>query len=208
MLNGVKHLRRSFADAQDDTRKRFMIPKIAKKVFTGIVFDVYHWPQKMFDGTTETFEVLKRQDACNIIAVTEDKRILYQSQQQPHRLEAFGCLPGGGIEEGESALEGAKRELLEETGYTSDDWELRKSSRPGSRKIDWAVHTFIARDCRKVAEMNLDAGEKIDLVFLTLDELLDHADRDEFEHTDLKADFVRAKYDEKSRKELESKLFG
>ncbi len=36
------------------------IPPNAKRVFKGIIFDVYQWQQKMFDGSKETFEMLKR----------------------------------------------------------------------------------------------------------------------------------------------------
>src|SRR3989338_7479303 len=128
-----------------------MIPPSAKKVFSGVVFDVYHWPQKMFDGTVATFEALRRRDACNVVVVTDDTRILYLRQRQPHRMELFGCLPGGGIEEWESPLEGAKRELLEETGFAASEWEVWKVFRPSAR-IDWMVHTFIVRGARKVSD--------------------------------------------------------
>lgn len=35
------------------------IPSFAKKVFKGIMFDVYQWQQKMFEGKLETFEKMK-----------------------------------------------------------------------------------------------------------------------------------------------------
>ena len=35
------------------------VPKQAKRVFKGVIFDVYQWEQEMFDGTKEIFEKLK-----------------------------------------------------------------------------------------------------------------------------------------------------
>lgn len=35
------------------------LPPQAKKVFTGQIFDVYQWEQEMYDGSFETFEMLK-----------------------------------------------------------------------------------------------------------------------------------------------------
>ena len=183
-----------------------MIPNHAKKVFQGRIFSVWQWEQKMFDDSTETFEGVKRCDTASIIAVTEGK-IIFLRQQQPHKDQPFGSLPCGRVDrEGESPLAAARRELLEETGYESDDWEEFAANSPDG-KIQRTFWTFIARNAAKVAEQNLDAGEKIQVELLSLDEFLDIADSDNFPHLDIKADFVRAKYDPESRKKLEQKLF-
>ncbi len=44
-----------------------LIPDSAKRMFEGIIFDVYQWKQTQFDGTTRDFEMLKRPDTVVIL---------------------------------------------------------------------------------------------------------------------------------------------
>mgnify|MGYP001616302457 FL=1 len=105
------------------------LPPNATCVFHGKIFDVYQWQQKMFDGSTETFERLKRLNTAMVIPVVGDK-ILVQEQQQPD-MEPFVGLAGGRCNDyEEDQLTTAKRELLEETGYVSQDWQLWHSVTP------------------------------------------------------------------------------
>ena len=69
------------------------IPENAELVFSGKIFDVYQWPQQLFDGTTETFEMLSRKDTVKIIAIKDDK-VVITYQKQP-RKDWFYDLPGG-----------------------------------------------------------------------------------------------------------------
>ncbi len=147
------------------------MPAHAKRVFKGVVFDVYQWDQQMYDGTTATFEKIKRADTAVVFPVLPDGRILLIDQEQPGK-RAFIGAPCGRVKEGEDILEGAKRELLEETGYEAKEFVLWHAEQPIS-KIDWAVFTFVAKGCKKVAEMNLDAGEKIKLRPVTFDEFIE-----------------------------------
>ena len=71
----------------------------------------------------------------------------------------------------EYILSEAKRELLEETGYASDDWMLWTSYEPHG-KIIWTVYVYVARNCKKVAEPTPDAGEKISSRLIAFDEML------------------------------------
>lgn len=59
----------------------------------------------------------------------------------------------------------AKRELLEETGYVSDDWQYIGATVESSAKLTNYMHLFFANHCRKVSEQNLDPTEKIIRVF-------------------------------------------
>lgn len=183
------------------------IPESAKKVFSGVVFDVYQWDQEMYDGTTEVFEMLKRADTTEVIAVKDDK-ILIQEQEQPNK-PRFLSFPGGRVEKGENPLVGAKRELLEETGFASDHWEPIHDVDPSS-KFDWTIYVYIARECYFVQEMQLDAGEKITLRWVSFEELLDLVDSGELHwiEQDLRVELVRAKHHEPSRNTLKEMIFG
>ena len=90
-------------------------PNNSKLVFKGVLFDIYQWKQKMYDGSFETFERIFRKPSVNIIA-TVDKKIMVLVQEQPTK-PLFLSLPGGRNENRETVLKTAKRELLEETGY-------------------------------------------------------------------------------------------
>ena len=135
------------------------IPNHAKKMFSGVIFDTYQWEQIMFDGSTATFEMLKRMSTVSILATTKENTILLAHQQQPNHKD-FISLPGGKQDPGETPLETAKRELQEESGYTSNEWELYKTYKP-YHKIDWEVFVYVAKNCTKKHPQNLDPGEKI-----------------------------------------------
>ena len=51
-------------------------PDNAKKVFEGVIYDVYQWPQKLYDGTTVTYERVNRQNTVSVLGITREKQIL------------------------------------------------------------------------------------------------------------------------------------
>lgn len=141
------------------------------------MFGVYQWEQEMFDGSKATFEMVKRIPTVDIIGVVDGEVILL-SQEQPMK-PTYPGLPGGRIDEGEDPLSAAKRELLEETGYSSGAWELLASYNEGS-KIDFENTLFLARDCKKIADQHLDSGERIKVGLVSFDELLEAAKNPRF----------------------------
>lgn len=146
-----------------------LIPPEAKRVFQGVIYDVYQWPQEMFDGSTATFEMLKRPDTVRVLAIKDDK-IVVQEQEQPHA-GFFYDLPSGRHDiEAEDELAAAQRELLEETGMAFNTWKLIQAFQPHT-KIEWLVYTFLATDFESEVPQKLDAGEKITVTLKTLDEI-------------------------------------
>lgn len=180
------------------------IPLHAKRVFRGKIFDVYQWEQEMFDGSREIFEMTKRPDTVQILAV-KGKKIVAAREDQPHLKGRVGFL-GGMIDEGETPLAAAKRELREEAGFESDDWELWKVYEP-LRKMDWKVYFYIARDCKKVAESSPDAGEKIEILEFEFAEFVKLYSSEEYLGGDFTSDLLRMRLDKKKLGEFREKLF-
>lgn len=145
------------------------IPKQAKKIFTGVIFDTYQWEQKLYNNSLTTFEMIKRQNTVLVIA-TKGEKIIVACEEQPLKKSPH-TLFGGRQEEGETPLKSAKREFLEESGMVSGDWEILHSYQP-LIKIDWTIFYFIARDCKKIQDQKLDPGEKIKLVELTFEQFV------------------------------------
>lgn len=59
----------------------------------------------------------------------------------------------------ENALEAAKRELKEETGYTSDEWEHLLTIPSAATIADNYAFIFRARNCRRTSEQHTDSTE-------------------------------------------------
>ncbi len=145
-----------------------LIPKEAECVFKGIIFDVYQWDQELYDGSYETFEMLKRPDTVSIAAIREDKVVVLK-ESQPGRDEFIG-FPGGRADRGEIPIDAAKRELLEETGMKFSNWKLLDVIQPQS-KIEWFMYSYLATDFESQEAPAQDPGEKIELMELTFDEV-------------------------------------
>ncbi|PIZ95452.1 MAG: hypothetical protein COX81_00845 [Candidatus Magasanikbacteria bacterium CG_4_10_14_0_2_um_filter_37_12] len=180
------------------------LPKNAKLVFKGNVFDTYQWEQKLYDGSTDTFEMLKRPNTVDVIA-TSDKQVFIAKQEQPIKGKFFSLL-GGRQDEGESSLETAKRELLEEAGLESNDWELWQVFEPYT-KIEWEVFIYIAKNCQKVSAQNTDAGEKIEVLELSFEQFVDKVTEPGFGSRETVEDFLRMKLEPKKLEEFRKKIF-
>jgi 8-oxo-dGTP pyrophosphatase MutT (NUDIX family) len=180
------------------------LPKNAKRVFKGVIFDVYQWKQKMFDGSTAIFEKLKRPNTASVIAVVGDK-ILIQEEQQPDGAR-YLAFPGGRTEEGESDLDAAKRELLEESGYASDDVILWKEFMP-SPKIIRKIIYFIARNAKLIEKPKPDRGEKIEYKLVSFDELIMLSENELFAEKDIVPMLLRMRLHPEEKEEFRKLLF-
>ena len=180
------------------------IPNHAKKQFSGVIFYVYQWEQDMYDGSKETFERLKRANTVNVIAV-DGKNIFIAKQEQPTKGPFLSFL-GGRQDPGETPEETAKRELLEEAGMTAESWELYDTISPYN-KIDWNIYTFIAKGCKKIQDQNLDAGEKIEVKKVSLDELLQLAIDEQLREHEFIKKALRMKLFPEEMEAFEKKLF-
>ncbi|MFH1838400.1 MAG: NUDIX hydrolase [Candidatus Kuenenbacteria bacterium] len=180
------------------------IPDNAKKVFSGVLFDVYQWEQELFDGTKTLFEKLKRPDTVVVFPVLDDGKIILTKQEQPGK-EQFIGVTGGRVDDGENILEAAKRELLEESGYEALEFILWDAQHLTS-KIDWVIYTFIAKKLKKVSDINLDAGEKITLKLVNFDEFIEIVLNKNFINKEIISKFYEAKLHPKKMEELK-KLF-
>ena len=99
----------------------------------------------------------------NIIAVTKDGQIVMERQYRHGLGKTCYEIPCGVIEEGESPLEAARRELLEETGYAGGEWKAWMTLSPNPATSTNLAHSFLAIGVEKVAEQSLDATEDIEV---------------------------------------------
>ncbi len=180
------------------------IPKGARQVFKGEIFEVWQWRQKLFDGSHAIFERIKRPASISVLAIWDGK-VVVAREQQPDVKPFYGLIAGR-VDEGETPLKAAKRELLEEAGLASTDWELIFIDQP-STKIEWKIYFFVARNCRKVAEQKLDPGEKIKILKFTFEIFLKFATSNKLRDREV-AHFVTSLMIKKDRiSKFQKKLF-
>jgi len=91
--------------------------------------------------------------------------------------------PSGIVDEGEEPLQTAHREMLEETGCVAKEMIYLGSACPNPAIMNNQMHTFLALGYDKVAELDLDPDEEIELVEMELSEVMEGAGDPPFTHS-------------------------
>lgn len=136
---------------------------------------VYKNRVQLPDGAViEDFYTVRIPDAAMIAALTEDGKILLKKEfRYPCGEEVIEC-PAGEVERNETdPMDAAKRELLEETGYTSERWTYLGPTIDNPSKLTNRMHLFLAEGCVKVAEQKLDENEHLSVTEVPFREAVD-----------------------------------
>ena len=126
--------------------------------------------------------ILEFRSWANVIAITKSNEVVLVKQYRHGVKEALWEIPGGVVEDGEDPLEGVKRELLEETGYTASEFVQVGHLYPNPALQTNTLYCFLALDAERIEEQNLDDGEDIEIHLLPLDELVSMAQHGEIAH--------------------------
>ena len=123
------------------------------------------------DGTPGVREYIRHPGAVAIVALFDDGRVLLERQfRYPHGRD-FIEVPAGKLEANEPHLETAKRELLEETGYTAGEWRRIGVIHTAIAYTDEAIDLFVCKKLRQVGR-KLDAGEFLETLIVAFDEAI------------------------------------
>jgi ADP-ribose diphosphatase len=142
----------------------------SRKVYTGPVFSVTTDHVLEPGGIRTKRDVVRHSGSVVILAVDKigpRPRILLEYQYRHAAQEFMWELPAGRIDEGESELAAAKRELLEETGYTARHWKRILKYYPSPGFIDETMAIYLASGL-KAGVAQPEADEKITVKLVSL----------------------------------------
>jgi ADP-ribose pyrophosphatase len=138
---------------------------------------IRHARPAMADGTTpEPSTVIEHPDWVDVIALTADHRIVLIDQYRHAVGEVRTELPAGAVDGDEEPLAAAKRELLEETGYASEEWHLLGSAAVHPALQTNRIYSFLALNARRIADQALDEGEQIHCYEVPFGEFIDNVE--------------------------------
>ncbi len=128
---------------------------------------IFRYRQVRRCSTTQTmegdFDVLDFSDWVNIVALTEDKRVLLVRQYRQGVDDVTLEIPGGAVHRAEDPLLAAQRELREETGHEAKTWLSLGTVQPNPAIQSNTCHIYLAQDCFKVGEPMLDPLEELEV---------------------------------------------
>ena len=113
----------------------------------------------------DNFFVIENQDWVNVIALTKKGQFVLERQYR-HGIRKIGIeICAGMIDDGETPLQAAQRELLEETGYGGGEWIAYGESTPNPASMTVKNYTYLAKNVEILSEPSLEPTEHIE-VFL------------------------------------------
>ena len=122
------------------------------------------------DGREDHFDIVAGGHSSYIFALDEENRVILSRQFRPGPEKVYDDMPAGFIDKDESPDSAARRELLEETGYSGDFEYLGNFVH--SAYVDTKLHLFIARNCKKIQEPKYDRNEFIEVVKKSLEDFV------------------------------------
>lgn len=110
-------------------------------------------------------------DFANVVVVTTEGLFVCFRQTKYAVQGVTLAVAGGYVEPGEDPLDAARREVLEETGYSAPEWIALGSYAVDGNRGCGRAHLFLARDARPVRAIDADDLEEQEIVLLTREEV-------------------------------------
>jgi ADP-ribose pyrophosphatase len=115
-------------------------------------------------GKSELYHAVGQQDYIAIVALTPEGRIPIVRQYRP-ALEQFTWeLPAGMVDQGETAADCCRRELMEETGYPARSLHALGVYAPCTARLSNRVHSFFVETGAHAPDKKTEAGIELKLV--------------------------------------------
>ena len=144
----------------------------SEDVFNGIVLHVQNDTVKLPNGSTGTREIIRHIGAVCVVPVTDDKKVVMERQFRYPIDSVISEIPAGKLDsKDEDRLEAAKRELVEETGYTADNWTDIGIYYPAAAYSDEKITMYMATGLHKGTQ-KLDEDEFLNVELVPLENLV------------------------------------
>lgn len=142
----------------------------SEPVYDGVLLHVRRDTVRLPDGETSVREWIEHPGAAAVVPVFEDGTVVLLRQfRYPPRREFLEVPAGKFDEDGESAVDLARRELREEAGIEAERWTHLGKTYPGIGYSDEVIHLFLAEGLSEV-EAGSDDDEFVDPVRMPLAE--------------------------------------
>ncbi len=140
---------------------------------------------KMPTGRISEYHYVNSRGAAIIIPITDNNKFLMINQFRYLNRRTSLEFPGGGIKDKMSPLENAKKELLEETGYTASSIRLIGEYNPYNGVTNEICHVFVAEGLKIAKTIETDDSTMLGMTT--------HDESEEFEILELKIQEINNK---------------
>lgn len=142
-------------------------------------------------GVEHDFYVLESAEWVNVIPLTTDNNVILIRQYRHGIRDISLEIPGGIVEPDDTPVDGARRELKEETGYREKEMVYLGMVYANPAFLNNRCHTYLALDCLPDGVQSLDDKEDIEIVLTPLDEIPGLIKEGEIAHSLVLAAFYR-----------------
>ena len=142
-----------------------------EELFHGVALHVVKDRILLPDGSESVREISLHNGAAAVIPILPDGRVIMERQFRYAHGRVMLEIPAGKLDTpDEPHLDGAKRELYEETGAVAGKYTYLGSVAPSPALINEVIYIYMAEDIT-LGESHLDKGEFLNVEYYTLDVL-------------------------------------
>ncbi len=169
---------------KSSTIEKWVVSERQKLLDTPVFNILSHRSTLEAAGKSGTFYTIDAPDWVNIIALTTDQKVILVEQYRFGNEQISLEIPGGMVDKGDpDPIESAKRELAEETGYSTKKW-----TKLGKVAVNPAIftnycHLYLAEDCTLKYEQAPDEHEIIHVHTIQLPEFMQMVKTGEIDHS-------------------------
>lgn len=141
----------------------------SERVYEGKIINLRVDTVELPSGRKTKREIVEHEACTAIVAIDSENNVLLVRQYRKAAEKMLLEIPAGGIEPGEKPLDGARRELEEETGFSAEKWEELSGFYTSPGFTTEYMYLYLATELKPLKRA-ADDDENIELVRVPLKE--------------------------------------